>query len=113
MPRRTNARRVLADQQSLLADPVQQGGMSGRVGNVDTAGEDRNGAAVARQRCPVRGPVDAERAARHHRNVARCQSRRDVRRDMLAVGRRRARADDGRGPAGHVVQPGRADRPQH
>ena len=57
--------------------------------------------------------VDAERAARHHRNVARCQSRRDVRRGMLAVGRRRARADDGRGPAGHVVQPGRADRPQH
>ena len=87
--------------------------MSGRVGNVDTAGEHRNGEAVARQRRAVRGPVDAVCAARHHGHVARGQSRRQVRRDMLAVGRRRPRADDRRGPAGHVVQPGRADRPQH
>ena len=112
MAGRTYTGRVFAHDQPVLTDPVQQRGVTGRVGDVDTAREHRNGEPVSGQRRAVRGTVDAVCAARHHRHIALDQTRRELGRHVLAVAGARPCPDDRDRALRHVVEAGRADDPQ-
>ena len=63
MPGRPHTGWVLADQQSGSGNAVQQGGVAGRVGNVDSPGQHRHRHTVGGKRGAVGGAVDAVRAA--------------------------------------------------
>ena len=107
MARRTYTGRILAHDQALLPDPVQQRGVAGRIWDVDAAGEHRDGEPVGGQRGAVRGPVDSVCAAGHHGHVPLDQAGGQVRRDVLPVRGGRSRPDDRDGALGHVVEAGR------
>ena len=112
MARRTHTGRILAHDQALLADSMQQRGVAGGVWDVDAACEHRNGEPVGGQGRAVRGPVDSVCAARHHRHVPLDQARGQVRRDVLPVRGGCSGPDDRDGALGHLVEAGRADGPQ-
>ena len=112
MARRTYAGRILADDQALLADPMQQCGMACGVWDVDAACEHRDGETVGGKGGAVCRAVDSVRAARHHRHVPLDQARGQVRGDVLAVRGARSGSDDCDGAFGYVVEARRADRPQ-
>lgn len=96
----------------MLADPVQQRGVTARVGNVEPAGQDGHGDAVAVQHGAVRRAVDAIGAAGDHRDVALGQPGRQFAGDVLAVGGRGARPDHGGGPVRDLIEPHGSVRPQ-
>ncbi len=53
------ARWQFTDHQSLFGDPVDQSGVAGRIGAVDTAGQDGGGGTARAECAPVGGAVDA------------------------------------------------------
>ena len=111
MARRTHTGRILADDQALLADSVQQRGVAGGIWDVDAAGEHRNGEPVGGQRRAVRRAVDSVCAARHHGHVPLDQPGGQVRRDVLPVRGGCSCPDDRDGALGHVVEASRRRRP--
>jgi hypothetical protein len=112
VPLRPKARRVLGDEQALLADPMEQGGVARGVGHVDAGGEYRDGVSVGRQRSAMRRFVDAVGAAGHHHRIPLRQAGGQLRGDMLAVRGRGASSDDRRRSLRHLVEPRRPRHPQ-
>ena len=110
MSLRPKPRRVLGDEQALLTDPMEEGGVARRVGDINAAGQYCDGEPVGRQRGAVRRSVDAVRTAGHHRHVPLRQSGGQLRGDMLAVRGGRTSSDDRRGPLGYLIE---ARRPRH
>ncbi len=112
MPGGSSPGRVFGDKQALLTDPMEQRGMAGRVGNIDPAGEYRDGKPVGRQRGAVRCPVDAESTAGHNGRIPPRQASGQFRGNVFAVRGSRAGSDDRRRALGHLVKPRRPPHPQ-
>jgi hypothetical protein len=95
-----------------LADAVQQRRMAGRVGDIESAGQDRDRDPVGGECGPVRRTVDPVGAAGDHRDIAFGQAGRQFVGHMLAVRRRSSGADESARAPGHLVETSGAHRPQ-
>src|SRR5690606_37734905 len=84
-----------AEQQPLLPDAFEEGGVADRVGPVDPAGKDGDGAALRGERAAVSRRVDSERAAGDDRPAPVGQAVTEVAAHVLAVRGAGPGADDG------------------
>ena len=94
MPRGHGAGRVLADDEPGGGDAVEQLGVRGRVGAVDPAGQDRQRGPLGGEGPAVGGGIDPERRPGHDGRPGRGEPAGHVARDVHAIARGRAGADD-------------------
>jgi hypothetical protein len=112
MPMWVGTGRPLREQQTVLADTFEEIRVRHRVGPVDAAREDDDRATAGGERAAMGLGVDAVRSAGHNAPASLGQRVRQLRRDVVAVRRRRPGADYGHGSVGDVGQRRRTAQPQ-
>ena len=86
--------------------------MAGRVVEVESIRQNRDGGATDREAAAVSGTVDAIGSTRHDAESVLDKAGGELRRDILAIGRSRPRSDDRRRPCGGRPDVQRAAHPE-